>query len=201
MLAAQTVIRNPEASIEVGAALERVLALFNISVPAPMLMVVEDPGAANFAAGLLPILARYGMVAVHASDEGAAQLARLGAEALPLAEPFDAGALLAQTGPAIVLVGTSEDPDAAAHDLIAACRAAELPTLGFVDGPANIERRFRGRGTGPLAFVPEAVLVPKESLRSQLIASGFAPERAFIVNHPHFARLADERRRLDATRP
>ena len=198
MLAAQTVVRNPAATIDVGAALERVLGLFNISGPAPMLLVVEDPGAANFAAGLLPVLARHGTVAVHASGEGAAQLARLGLEALSLAEPFDPGALLAQTRPALVLVGTSEDPDAAAHDLVAACRAAHVPTVGLVDGPANIERRFRGRGAGPLAFAPGAVLVPAENLRDQIIAAGFAPERAFVVEHPHFARLASEKCRLDA---
>jgi hypothetical protein len=198
MLAAQTVVRNPVATIDVGAALERVLELFAISGPAPMLMVVEDPGAANFAAGLLPILARYGMVAVHASGEGAAQLVRLGVEALSLAEPFDAGALLAQTRPALVLLGTSEDPDAAAHDVVAACRAAHVRTLGFVDGPANVERRFRGRGAGPLAFAPDVVLVPAENLRSQLIAAGFAAERALVVEHPHFARIANERKRLDA---
>ena len=198
MLAAQTVVRNPGATTDVGAAFERVLGLFEVSGPAPMLMVVEDPGAANFAAGLLPVLARHGTVAVHARGEGAAQLGRLGLDALSLAEPFDAAALLAQTGPTLVLVGTSEDPDAAAHDLVAACRAAHVPTVGFVDGPANIERRFRGRGEGPLAFAPDTVLVPVEDLRSRLIAAGFAPERAFVVEHPHFACLAGERRRLDA---
>ena len=161
-------------------------------------MLVEDPGAANFAAGLWPALAPYGDVTIYAKGEGAAQLARLGLDVLSLAEPFDAGALLAQTRPALVLVGTSEDPDAAAHDLVSACRAAHVPTVGFVDGPANVERRFRGRGAGPLAFAPDAVLVPVEDLRNRLIAAGFAPERAFVVEHPHFARLAGERRRLDS---
>ena len=159
--------------------------------------VVEDPAPPT----LPPVFAGtspHGSVTIYAKGEGAAQLARLGVNALALAEPFDAAALLAQTRPALVLVGTSEDPDAAAHDLVAACRAAHVPTVGFVDGPANIERRFRGRGEGPLAFAPDAVLVPAEDLRDQLIAAGFAPERAFVVEHPHFARLAGERRRLDA---
>ena len=98
-----------------------------------------------------------------------------------------------------MLVGTSEDKHAAAHDLVAACREARIPTLGFVDGPANIERRFRGRGDSPLAFVPDAVLVPAETLRAQLGAVGFPGERIFVVTHPHFARLAAEKRRLDAT--
>ena len=59
---------------------------------------------------------------------------------------------LRETSRQLVLVGTSEDKHAAAHDLVAACRAAHVPTLGFVDGPANIERRFRGRGDASACF-------------------------------------------------
>jgi hypothetical protein len=81
---------------------------------------------------------------------------------------------------------------------VAACRAARVPTLGFIDGPANIAFRFRGRGDGALAFAPDSVLVPTERLRTQLTAAGYPKARAFVTTHPHFARLAAERRRLAA---
>ncbi len=118
--------------------------------PARFLMLVEDPGAANFAAGLLPVLQPHGTVTIYAKGEGAAQLARLGVNALALAEPFDAAALLAQTKATLVLVGTAEDKHAAAHDLVAACRAAHLPTLGLSTGRPISSDAFAAAVTAPL---------------------------------------------------
>jgi hypothetical protein len=69
--------------------------------------------------------------------------------------------------------------------------------LGFVDGPANIEGRFRGPGESPLSFAPDAVFVPMTRSWTQLVATGFPSDHAFVVTHPHFERLAEEKRRLD----
>jgi hypothetical protein len=197
MLATQSAGTNTEQALDCGTALTRVLEVFNLRGPLRALMVVEDPGAANFAAGFLPALNSRGTTAIYAKGQGAAQLSRLGVNAMLLDIPFDANTLLARTQPGMVVVGTSEDKDAAAHDVVVACRNAHIPTLGFVDGPANIENRFRGHGVSATSYAPDAVLVPTEKLRNQFIAVDFPSDRIFIVTHPHFLHIAAEKFRLD----
>jgi len=189
--------RNAGAILDVGTGVAHVLDALGVTGPVEMLMLVEDPGAANFAAGLLPVLSPHGPVTVHARGQGAAQLARLGVNAVSLDDPFDAAALLARSRPGLIFVGTSEDCNGAAHELVRICRAGQVPTVGFVDGAANVDRRFRGVGGTPLAFAPDVVLVPAVHLRTHLVAAGLAPDRVFAVTHPHLARLAADRWRFE----
>jgi hypothetical protein len=187
-----------QARPDAGQAVARAIGLFGLSEPVTMLMLVEDPGAANFAAGLLPMLRRHGPVAVHAAGEGAAQLRRLGVPVLPLAARFDAAGLLADARPDLVIVGTSEDRGAATHGLVAACREMRIASVGFIDGPANIECRFRGDGDSALAYAPDAILVPTADGRRQFVELGMDPERVITTPHPHFAHVEAEGRRLAA---
>jgi len=165
--------------------------------PLRILMLVEDPGAANFAAGLLPALQRHGAVTVIASGAGEEQLARLDVRSQSIRKPFDAMKLITELKTDLVVVGTSEEPDAHAHTLVAACRKRGVPSIGLVDGPANIARRFQGASDTSLAFAPDWIFVPGLGLRDELKASGFPAKRALAIEHPHFAHLEGERKRLD----
>ena len=162
-----------------------------------ILVVVEDPGAANFAAAMLPGLKRHGPVSVFASGAGARQFEHLNVPSQELPAALDATAFLDGNQAGLLVAGTSEDADASIHGLVAACRQKNIATLGFVDGPANLDRRFRARSDAPLAFAPDWVLVPSIDLHEKLCDLGFAPERAIAIEHPHFANLERERTRLD----
>lgn len=174
-------------------ALRHIADALNIEVDAQFLLLVEDPGAANFAAGLVPHLKKLGRVSIYANGTGARQLARLGCEASPLDHPFDASGLLASVCPSLVIVGTSEDADAAAHGLVAACRKNSLPTLGIVDGPANAGRRFLGTGPSVLAFAPDWLFVPCHRMKAEFEKAGFDASRTLVVAHPHFEKVKGAR--------
>jgi hypothetical protein len=167
--------------------------------PLRILMLIEDPGAANFAVGLQPILSQHGSVTVLASGAGAEQLERLNVATEAIMTPFEPLHLIEQWQPDMIIVGTSEERDAAAHTLVAACRDRGIPSLGLVDGPANIKRRFQGESNAPLAFAPDWIFVPNLELRAQLQETGFPKNRAIAVEHPHFAHLKIERVKLEKT--
>ena len=162
----------------------------------PISMLVEDPGAANFAAGMLGVLEEYGAVSVHASGAGATQLAQHGVSFQLLDDPFDARRFLERAKPSLVVLGTSEDADAAAHELVGACREARIATLGIIDGPANTERRFCGVGKEPLEFAPDRIFVPASAVRDKLVDLGCSEDRIDVVTHPHFLAVAELRGRL-----
>ena len=100
-----------------------------------ILVFVEDPGAANYVAPLIPWLHRAGCaVAVIAVAAGAEQLARLGIAFECIDERTEAATLLTQLAPRIVLVGTSENPNTLGLKLVAAARRLNILSVGVVDG-------------------------------------------------------------------
>lgn len=159
---------------------------------------VEDPGAANFVAALARPLAEAGLcVEVFAEGAGARQLGRLGTAHSPLT-----AAERSLEGAAAVLVGTSEDPDALGHNLVANAQRRGIVTIGVVDAPSNATHRFRGRTDDPLTFAPDWLLVPDDATRAAFVALGHPGDRIEVVPHPHLAVVAARRPQLErAGRP
>lgn len=100
--------------------------------------------------------------------------------------------------PALLVVGTSENPRAKAFALVHAARLRGVPTLGIVDSAACAAYRFRGLTDAPLAHVPDRLAVCDAATREAFVDLGLAPERVKVVGWPQADRALAARSRLDA---
>mgnify|MGYP000172617298 CR=1 FL=1 len=101
----------------------------------------------------------------------------------------------------LVIVGTSENPDCFAHNLVAAARTINIPSLGVVDMKVNADRRFRGRGVDPLKHVPDWLAVSDDSTADAYIAIGFPSNRLLVCGHPHYDEVRERRNQFQARNP
>lgn len=164
----------------------------------PVLVHVEDPGAANYVAELPAALESAGSPCVLVAEGmAAALLERRGVSFRPRGAQ-GAAALLDAWSPAAVVVGTSENPDSEGHALVREARARGVATVGVVDAFANASQRFRGRTEDPLAFAPDVVLVPDPWTRDAYVALGMESSRVELCGHPQYDLVLRERERLAA---
>jgi hypothetical protein len=150
-----------------------------------IVIVVEDPGAANFVAEQPALLRQLGR-SVHllAGGAAAAHLNKLNVPTEPLAA--DPGALLTTFVPRLIAVGTAEEPDSIGLRLVAAAKARAIPTVGLVDSSIHINFRFRGRSDNPLEFLPDIVIVPDSQSQHDFERLGVARKRIVMAGHPHW---------------
>ena len=162
-----------------------------------ILIHVEDPGAANMVLGLSAALADQG-TRPHLVAGGSALAYLEARDETPDAWDPNLPPSAALNGVSALVVGTAEDPDTPAFALIAEARARGIPTVGLIDGPANADRRFRGRGDTPLTHLTDWLLVTDETVRAAYMALGVDPARIRVVGNPAFDRVRDTRDALAA---
>ncbi len=149
---------------------------------------IEDPGAVNGMVGLRECLAEKDIILdLFASGAALKYAPSIGLNVT--AAPDDFAAELKSDKPAAVLIGTSENPDAAAFSLIGQARALGIPTVGFVDGPANAQHRFRGRTDNPLTHIPDTLLVSDHLARDVFVDLGVPAKAIHVVGHPNMDRV------------
>ncbi len=154
---------------------------------ADVLIFVEDPGPALYAAPIPKALSEKGWQSIIY----AAGLARdaLGQRNIPFV-PADArstaAGLIHEVKPKVLLTGTSENPDSLGLQLILAAREAGIPTAAFIDAGVNAPFRFRGRQEQPLAYAPEWIIVPDEWAKNEYVRIGATPERTIVCGHPQY---------------
>jgi hypothetical protein len=171
-----------------------------VSEGVEVLLLVEDPGAANYVAPLPAAFARCGWRnRLLAAGKAAEQLDALGIAFVPVPTGASAMQLLATHRPSVVLVGTSENPYAVGLDLVRQAQAQNRATVGVVDGPASAPYRFRGGGESPLASAPDWILVPDEAQRRVFVELGHPAAHVIACGHPHYDRVREEREQLTAT--
>jgi len=163
-----------------------------------ILILVEDPGAANFVAGMIAPLRHSTddvrlMACGHARDVLRAQ----GVEFVPWPDGAEAASVLASAQPVLVVVGTSENPRGPGLELIDAARTVALPAVAVVDAPGNAAYRFRGESEDPLRHAPDVVLVPDAGTAGEYQALGLTPRRIRVVGHPQFDRIRAMREEWD----
>jgi hypothetical protein len=163
-----------------------------------IVIVVEDPGAANFVAELPHLLRQRGR-RVHLLAGGAAvpHLRKLNVIAEPLAD--DPDAVLTTLSPCLLAIGTAEDPDSFGLGLVAAARARAIPTVGLVDSSTHLEFRFRGHSDNPLKFLPDTVIVPDSLSQNGFARLGVARKRIVVAGHPHWDLVRTTYRSLEQT--
>ncbi len=158
---------------------------------AKTVIFVEDPGAANYA---LPLVTPLGAALWVAP----ALLPYLDARSIEPARIIEGPVPPLPPETALLLVGTSENPETAAHDLVHQARARGIPSVGMIDFPANAAARFRGTGRNPLAHAPDWLMVTDDGTARHYEALGFPAERIGRVGHPHFDTVLALREKLEA---
>lgn len=151
---------------------------------------VEDPGAANYA---LPLIAPLGAALWVAP----ALLPYLDARGIEPARVLEGPVPTLPPEVALLLVGTSENLQTAAHELVRQAKARGIPSVGMIDFPANAAARFRGTSTNPLAHAPDWLMVTDDGTARHYEALGFPAERIGRVGHPHFDTVLAVRETLE----
>ncbi len=165
-----------------------------------MLIYVEDPGAANFILPVIPKLtaANWSFV-LSVSGAASSYMKKRAGHATELPSEFSARRFMHKINPQVLLTGTSENPNTPAFDMIEEARCRGIPSVGFVDGPANAQHRFRGATDDPLFHAPDWLLLPDDWTRTQFVACGAAPDHIYVTGHPHFDAVRTKGRALLAS--
>lgn len=163
-----------------------------------ILIYVEDPGAANFVAGLPEALEKHGwQTRLLAGGFAYQYLLDRGLQPELVSKSVNsAGELLTRLKPRLVIVGTSENPETLGFDLITEARTSGIITLGVVDAFGNADYRFRGHTDNPLFYAPEWIAVPDQWTKEAYLDLGYPVERLAICGHPHYDYVLDTAARL-----
>lgn len=158
-----------------------------------ILFFAEDPGAANFIAGLPSALSSLGLSStVLAHRSVASYLAERGVTSVEVEGSEDAVDLISAFDPRVLVTGTAKNPDTLGLELVDAAGRMGRVTVGAVDTRVGAGRRFKGRSKLPLAHVTQWLLLPDEWTRQDYIRLGFPQDRAVICGHPHNDFLRDK---------
>lgn len=147
---------------------------------------VEDPGAANMFAGLpsripIEIVARRQAKRLL-EDRG---VPTVNQPSRPYHE-YD-----------LVAVGTSENLDTLAFEIIAEAKTAGIPSVAIIDFLSNSEFRFRGRTDNPLHHVPDTILVPDEPTRDSYLRLGCSSSQVIVTGHPQHDFVLDREKQFE----
>ncbi len=160
-----------------------------------ILLYADDPGGGNYLAPLADALLAEGM---SCQFQVAPELAKYAADrrmkCVVREENSKADDMLANVK--LLIVGTSENPDCFAHDLVEAARAANIPSVGVVDMKVNADRRFKGSGDNPLKHVPDWLVVGDDSAADAYISLGFPSNRLLVYGHPHYDAVRARRKQF-----
>lgn len=152
-----------------------------------ILLFVEDPSAANYAALLLPELIGQGWdVNLYASGVACNWLQARGVMFSECAIGADAPTLLSVTNPRCVLVGTAANPETLGLDLIDASRIAGIPSVAFIDAFMGAKNRFRGVGCDAFSHAPDWLLVLDSMTCEAFVDLGFPRDRITVCGHPQY---------------
>lgn len=158
-----------------------------------LLVFVEDPGAVNYVVPVLPLLERSDWtLKMVASGPALSYLADQDIIADALEPDCDLVQFLECVRPGLLLVGTSENQNSPALSLVVAARRLGIISIGVIDGPANAEYRFKGRGQLPLEFAPDWLLLPDDWTARQYESLGYSRHRMAVCGHPFYDAVREQ---------
>ncbi len=161
--------------------------------PKAALLACYDSGGANALAILARELPRAGYPLLSLAA-GPARTAFRNQKVAPWRESSrditlqEAELILDETGPGLVILGTSLKAWTERNF----CRAADskgIPAVSFVDFWSNHGRRFSTPGTMDLAYLPSRVAVLDETSATACAADGIPRERLLITGNPYWDHL------------
>ncbi len=89
----------------------------------------------------------------------------------------------------IFLIGTSENKNSLAFNLIDIAKDKKILSIGLVDMMANYKFRFSGNSSDPLFYKPDKLIVTDENTKLKFINIGFEKENIFTCLHPQEERI------------
>ncbi|MBT6537430.1 MAG: hypothetical protein HOK98_14745 [Rhodospirillaceae bacterium] len=162
-----------------------------------ILIFVEDPGAANFIAPVLDSLTAAGwQITLSAAGLASTFLSDRGIPATVAPTGTDASEYLKDTGANLLMVGTAENPGTFAFPLTQAAREAGVPSIGFVDGPANAQLRFRGYNSDPLTHVTDWLMLSDDHTADLFTALNHPRTHIAVTGHPYYDIVRTEAEQL-----
>ncbi len=152
-----------------------------------VLIFVEDPGAANYVAGIPEIFSRLG-ISFRLLTDGLAKtcLKDRGINTEDVEPDISACQILAELTPRLLLVGTAENPDTLGLSLVHQAKLSGIESIGAVDAYGNADLRFRGRSENSLTYATDWLFVPTELVKDSYVALGYSAERVIVCGHPHY---------------
>ena len=166
----------------------------------PIVMLVEDPGGANFVLHVAEILDNEKLdallIALGASN---LYLRERGVDVDPTPEG-DPRVWLNELNPGLLIVGTSSNPDSPILTAIDVARDKGIPTVGVVDAIMSAPHRFKGRSQNPLRYAPDWLLVPDVATEKAYREIGFLHDRILVTGHPHYEAVCRRASELMARR-
>ncbi|MDC0979366.1 hypothetical protein OAS06_03165 [Gammaproteobacteria bacterium] len=146
------------------------------------LLFVEDPGAVNYFVPLVKDLQSC-KIPFQIYAEGHAIDLLKQSEIIPSKISLKT-INNSEGGPSLVIVGTSENPDSIAFELVVWANRHGIPSAAIVDSGVNAAHRFRGRSSLSLAYAPDYLLVPDNWTADKYKKLGFKPQQLYVVGHP-----------------
>ena len=89
----------------------------------------------------------------------------------------------------LVCVGTSQNRQSLSLRLIKLAQKNNVPSIGFVDSPADPEFRFSGETNNPLLNAPDYLIVADESTRKNFENLGFNKDKIQLLLNPKYEEL------------
>ena len=89
----------------------------------------------------------------------------------------------------IFLIGTSENKNSLALNLIDIAKDKKILSIGLVDMMVNYNFRFSGNSSNPLFHKPDKLIVIDENTKLKFINIGFEKENIFTCFHPQEERI------------
>lgn len=148
-------------------------------------LFVEDPGALNYFVPLIKELQiRELPFKLYSAGHATGLLEKKKIDSLD----FSPEVLTSiQKNAQLVIVGTSENPDSFAFDLIQTAKKHAVPCVAIVDSGVNAAYRFRGHTNAVLAYAPDYILVPDDWSLREYVKYGYDPYSIFIIGQPAHA--------------
>ena len=100
----------------------------------------------------------------------------------------------------LVCVGTSQNRQSLSLRLIKLAQKNNVPSIGFVDSPADAEYRFSGLTNSPLSFAPDFLFVPDKNTKYTFVNLGFRKNRIHILLNPKYEELVKLKSDYDQNR-
>ncbi len=162
-----------------------------------VLIFVEDPGAANYVAGLPEAFSRLG-ISFRLLADGLAKacLKDRGIHTEAVEPGVSAYQILTALKPCLLLVGTAENPDTLGLSLVHQAKLSGIESVGAIDAYGNADLRFRGRSDDSLTYATDWLFVPTELVKDTYVALGYSADKVIVCGHPHYDFVRETALRL-----
>jgi hypothetical protein len=162
-----------------------------------VLIFIEDPGAANYVAGLPSIFSRLG-ISFRLLADGLAKtcLKDRGIYTEEIEQGVSGCQILAAVKPRLLLVGTAENPDTLGLSLVHQAKLSGIESIGAIDAYGNADLRFRGRSGESLTYATDWLFVPTELVKGSYVSLGYSADQVIVCGHPYYDFVQETALRL-----